>query len=139
MTTGHSVETRLRGASYERSAAHPKTCSAKGIRRQGIVLKHRNSLQKSPCPVVICPSLSALREHILYYDIMLYIHNMYIYIYIYIYIHSMYSTITYYTIMLCIYIYIYTHTYIYIYIYICAQLRPRSVAPIERPLYYYQY
>ena len=27
------------------------------VRRQGIVLKHRNSLQKSLCPVVICPYL----------------------------------------------------------------------------------
>ena len=31
-------------------------CTSKGIWRQGIVLKHRNSLQKSLCPVVIiCP------------------------------------------------------------------------------------
>ena len=29
-------------------------CTSKGIRRQGMVLKHRNSLQKSLCPV-ICP------------------------------------------------------------------------------------
>ena len=29
----------------------------KGIWRQGIVLKHRSSLQKSQCPVVICPYL----------------------------------------------------------------------------------
>ena len=32
-------------------------CTSKGIWRQGIVLKHRNSLQKSICPVVICPYL----------------------------------------------------------------------------------
>ena len=30
-------------------------CTSKSIWRQGIVLKHRNSLQKSLCPVVICP------------------------------------------------------------------------------------
>ena len=32
-------------------------CTSKGISRQGIVLKHRDSLQKSLCPVVICPYL----------------------------------------------------------------------------------
>ena len=32
-------------------------CTSEGIWRQGIVLKHRNSLQKSLCPVVICPYL----------------------------------------------------------------------------------
>ena len=31
--------------------------SARCTRRQGIVLKHRNSLQKSLCPVVMCPYL----------------------------------------------------------------------------------
>ena len=32
-------------------------CTSKVIGRQGIELKHRNSLQKSLCPVVICPYL----------------------------------------------------------------------------------
>ena len=32
-------------------------CTSKGIWRQGIVLKHRNVLQKKLCPVVICPYL----------------------------------------------------------------------------------
>ena len=32
-------------------------CRSEGIRRQGIVLKRRISLQKSLCPVVICPYL----------------------------------------------------------------------------------
>ena len=32
-------------------------CTSKDIWRQGIVSKHRNSLQKSLCPVVICPYL----------------------------------------------------------------------------------
>ena len=35
----------------------PQKSRSKGIWRQGIVLKHRNSLQKSLCPVVICPCL----------------------------------------------------------------------------------
>ena len=30
--------------------------------RQGIVLKHRNSLQESLCPVVICPYLCRARR-----------------------------------------------------------------------------
>ena len=32
-------------------------CTSKGIGKQGIVLKPRNSFQKSLCPVVICPCL----------------------------------------------------------------------------------
>ena len=32
-------------------------CTSKGIWRQGRVLKHRNSLHKSLCPVVTCPYL----------------------------------------------------------------------------------
>ena len=32
-------------------------CTSKGIWRQGIVLKHRKILQKSLCPVFICPYL----------------------------------------------------------------------------------
>ena len=32
-------------------------CTSKGIRRRGTVLKHRNSLQRRLCPVVICPYL----------------------------------------------------------------------------------
>ena len=32
-------------------------CTSKGIWRQGIVSKHDNSLQKSLCPVVMCPYL----------------------------------------------------------------------------------
>ena len=31
--------------------------TSKGLWQQGIVLKHRNSLQRSLCPVVICPYL----------------------------------------------------------------------------------
>ena len=40
-------------------AAHlvPQKCTSNGIRRQGTVLKHRSSLQKSLCPVAICPYL----------------------------------------------------------------------------------
>ena len=34
-----------------------QNCARKGIRRQGIALTYRNSLQKSLCPVVICPYL----------------------------------------------------------------------------------
>ena len=34
-----------------------QACTIKGIRPQGTVLKHRSSLQKSLCPVVICPYL----------------------------------------------------------------------------------
>ena len=33
-------------------------CKSKCIRRQGIVLRHRNSLQTNLCPVVICPYLT---------------------------------------------------------------------------------
>ena len=40
-----------------RSAAFSQKCTSKGIRRQGIVSAHRNSLQKSLCPVVICPNI----------------------------------------------------------------------------------
>ena len=32
-------------------------CTSKGIRRQGLVLKRRNSLPTSLCPVVVCPYL----------------------------------------------------------------------------------
>ena len=32
-------------------------CTSKGIRRKGIVLKHRSSLQRSLYPVVVCPYL----------------------------------------------------------------------------------
>ena len=32
-------------------------CTSKGMRRQGVVLKHRMSSQKSLCPVVLCPYL----------------------------------------------------------------------------------
>ena len=35
-------------------------CRSKGIRRLGIVLKHRSSLQRSMCPVVICLTYVAL-------------------------------------------------------------------------------
>ena len=42
--------------SQARVKHHPQKCTSKGIWRQGIVLKHRNSLQKSQCPAVICPS-----------------------------------------------------------------------------------
>ena len=37
-------------------------CTSKGIRRQGLVSKHRNSLQKKPSPVVICPYLCSSEE-----------------------------------------------------------------------------
>ena len=40
----------------EASSKHQK-CTSKGIWRQGIGSKRRNSLQKSLCPVVICPCL----------------------------------------------------------------------------------
>ena len=66
-----------------RKARHPSVkpgrmgqkCTSKGTGRQGIVSKPRSSLQKSPCPVVICPYLrssewggtagEALQEHLL--------------------------------------------------------------------------
>ena len=32
-------------------------CTSKGVWRQGILLKHRSSSQKSLCPVVVCPYL----------------------------------------------------------------------------------
>ena len=38
-------------------------CTSKGIWRQGIVLKHRNSFQKNLCPVAICPTYVALSFH----------------------------------------------------------------------------
>ena len=38
-------------------------CTRKGIWRQGIVLKYRNSLQKSLCPVVLCPYLCSSESH----------------------------------------------------------------------------
>ena len=41
----------------------PRKCTRKGIWRQGIVLKHRDSLQKSLCSVVICPSLCSSEHH----------------------------------------------------------------------------
>ena len=34
-----------------------RKCTSKGLRRQGAVLKHWSSLQKSLCPVVICAYL----------------------------------------------------------------------------------
>ena len=34
-----------------------RKCTSKDILRQGVVLKHMDSLQKSLCPVVICPYL----------------------------------------------------------------------------------
>ena len=36
-------------------STQPSKCTSKGTLRQGIELKHRNSLQKSLCPVVIRP------------------------------------------------------------------------------------
>ena len=41
----------------EESKGGDQKCTSKGIRRQGVVLKHRNSLQKSLCPAVIHPYL----------------------------------------------------------------------------------
>ena len=38
-----------------RGCRRPQKCTSKGTGRHGIVLKHRNSLHKSLCPVVICP------------------------------------------------------------------------------------
>ena len=35
----------------------PQKCTSKGIRRQGVVSKHRSSLEKSLCPAVVCPYL----------------------------------------------------------------------------------
>ena len=40
-----------------RAWGESQKCTSKGIGRRGKVLKHRSSLQKSPCPVVICPYL----------------------------------------------------------------------------------
>ena len=39
-------------------------CTSRGIGRQGIVLKHRNSYKRAYCPVVLCPSLcsSGMRD-----------------------------------------------------------------------------
>ena len=37
-------------------------CTSKSRWRQGIVLKHRNSLRESICPVVICPYLCSSDE-----------------------------------------------------------------------------
>ena len=42
-------------AAYPCSPPLAQKCTGKGIGRQGIVLKRRKSLQKSRCPVVICP------------------------------------------------------------------------------------
>ena len=39
------------------SMQYSSKCTSKGIWRQGTMLKHRNSLQTSLCPVVICPCL----------------------------------------------------------------------------------
>ena len=38
-------------------AVEPQKSTSKGIRRQGMLLKHRNLLQRSLCPVVICADL----------------------------------------------------------------------------------
>ena len=76
-------------------------CTSKGIRRQGVVLKHGNSLQKNPCPSAICPYLWSSDHG--YAPICVYIY-IYIYTYIYTYI--------------CIHIHMHVYMYIYIYIYI---------------------
>ena len=57
----------LEAASSREDTEHggtSKRSTSQGIGRQGIVLKHRNSLQKSQCPVAICPYLcSSERSH----------------------------------------------------------------------------
>ena len=39
------------------SVAVVRSTQVRSIGRRGVVLKQRGSLQKSPCPVVICPYL----------------------------------------------------------------------------------
>ena len=51
---------RLTGVGKEAAERYPEKrisqkCTSKDIRRQGIMLKHRSSLQKSLCPVVVRP------------------------------------------------------------------------------------
>ena len=46
----------------------PCKCTSKGIRRQGIVLKHMSPLQKSLGPVVTCPRF----EYMAFFELMVY-------------------------------------------------------------------
>ena len=73
------------GREWVRDLAVSQKCTSKGIWRQGVVLKHRNSLQKSPYPVVVCPDLCSYT--VLYYTILYYT--------------ILYYTILYYTILCC--------------------------------------
>ena len=58
LTWLHQHIALLADASKPRFSPHfGQKCTSKGIWRQGIVSKHGNSLQKSLCPVVICPYL----------------------------------------------------------------------------------
>ena len=56
MEVGRAFVHRFSGA-RRAIGGQTQQCASKGIRREGIVLKHRNSLQKSLCPVVIRPYL----------------------------------------------------------------------------------